>query len=69
MAIAQLLDHLEVNILHDDIQAAYRQFHSTEIALLRYKNDVLSEMKPFTMESCFKDYMKGLVSRVMYYNG
>ncbi len=40
----QLIDHLKRNNLYDKFQSAYRQFHSTETALLRVKNDVLNAM-------------------------
>ncbi len=40
----QLIDHLKRNNLYDIFQSAYRQFHSTETALLRVKNDVLNAM-------------------------
>ena len=44
VALAQLLGHVKENNLHDNFQSAYQQFHSTETALLTYKNYVLSEM-------------------------
>ncbi len=44
VALSQLLVHVKVNNFHDDLQSVYCQFHSTEISLLRYKEDVLSEM-------------------------
>ena len=37
----QLLNHMTVNNLHDKYQSAYKQFHSTETALLRVQNDIL----------------------------
>ncbi len=44
VALAQLLDHVKANNPHNDFQSAYVPFHSTKTALLRYKNDVLSEV-------------------------
>jgi hypothetical protein len=41
---AQLIDHLKLNGLYDTFQSAYRQYHSTETALLRVKNDIMKEM-------------------------
>ena len=40
----QLIEHLKENDLYDEFQSAYRQFHSTETALLRARNDILMEM-------------------------
>ena len=38
---AQLIDHLQEHGLYEIFQSAYRQFHSTETALLRVQNDLL----------------------------
>ena len=40
----QLINHLKENNLMDLYQSAYRMFHSTETALLKVRNDILSEM-------------------------
>ena len=40
-ASAQLATYLQDNGLHGQKQSAYRQFHSTETALLRVQNDLL----------------------------
>ncbi len=40
VALVQLLNHVKVHNLYDDFQSAYHQLHSTETAILRYKNDV-----------------------------
>ena len=40
----QLIEHLKENNLYDEFQSAYRQFYSTETALLRARNDILMEM-------------------------
>ena len=40
----QLISHLHRNKLMDIYQSAYRQYHSTETALLRLQNDVLAEL-------------------------
>ena len=37
----RLNEHLSRNNLMEDMQSAYRQFHSTETALLRVKNDII----------------------------
>ena len=37
----QLVDHFKENDLYEIFQSAYRQFHSTETALLRVQNDIL----------------------------
>ena len=37
----RLNEHLSRNNLMEDMQSAYRQFHSTETALLCVKNDIL----------------------------
>ena len=39
---SRLLDHLEANNLMDPMQSAYRKGHSTETALLRIHNDLVS---------------------------
>ena len=43
-ATQQILDHLNHNSLLPPNQSAYRQFHSTETALLRIKSDLLLAM-------------------------
>ena len=35
----QLVEHLKTNNLYEIFQSAYRQFHSTETALLRVQNE------------------------------
>lgn len=40
----QLIIHLKQNNLYDAMQSAYRQFHSTETALLQIKSDIMMEM-------------------------
>jgi hypothetical protein len=37
----RLLDHMDLNKLHELFQSAYKKFHSTETALLRVQSDVL----------------------------
>ena len=37
----QLVNHLDKKGLYEVFQSAYRQFHSTETALLRVQNDIL----------------------------
>ena len=37
----QLITHLKLNGLYELFQSAYREFHSTETALLRVQNDLL----------------------------
>ena len=41
---AQIHDHLITNKLYRKAQSAYREYHSTETALLRVKNDILLNM-------------------------
>ena len=41
---AQIHEHLTTNKLYPKAQSAYREFHSTETALLRVKNDILLNM-------------------------
>ena len=41
---AQIHKHLTTNKLYPKAQSAYREFHSTETALLRVKNDILLNM-------------------------
>jgi len=38
---ARFTAHLQTNNLHEDMQSAYRKYHSTETALLRVQNDIL----------------------------
>ena len=40
----QLLDHMKKNGLLEKMQSAYKEAHSTETALLRVQNDILSTM-------------------------
>ena len=40
----QFIDHLKSNGLYEIYQSAYRQFHSTETALLRVQNDLLKSV-------------------------
>ena len=42
IAAKRLFDHMTQNGLHDIMQSAYKPCHSTETALLRVKNDILS---------------------------
>jgi len=41
VAVQQLQQYMSVNKLHAKAQSAYRQFHSTETALIRVTNDIL----------------------------
>ncbi len=43
-AAEQLIEHLKLNELYDKLQSAYRQFHSTETALLKAKDDIMMIM-------------------------
>ena len=43
-AVSRLNGHLVSNNLTDDFQSAYKAAHSTETALLRVKNDIVSEL-------------------------
>jgi len=40
----RLLKHMEINNLHEVMQSAYKQLHSTETALIRVQNDILTEI-------------------------
>jgi exonuclease III len=40
----RLLDHISINNLHEKFQSAYKQFHSTETALLRVHSDILTAL-------------------------
>ena len=40
----QTHNHLTLNCLYPKVQSSYREFHSTETALLRIKNDILMNM-------------------------
>ena len=40
----RLLDHMEQHNLHETMQSAYKKHHSTETALIRVHNDILSCM-------------------------
>jgi hypothetical protein len=42
VVVQQLNDHLTLNNLHEPFQSAYRRHHSTETALLRVHNDIIS---------------------------
>ncbi len=41
VVVSQTKDHVRVNDLHDPMQSAYKEGHSTETALLRVQNDLL----------------------------
>ena len=41
---ARLEKHLSENDLHEEMQSAYRKFHSTETALLKIQNDILQSL-------------------------
>ena len=41
----QTHNHITLNCLYPKAQSSYREFHSTETALLRIKNDILMNMK------------------------
>ena len=40
----RLLDHMELHNLHEIMQSAYKQLHSTETALVRVQNDILNHL-------------------------
>ena len=40
----QLLDHMKKHELHEVMQSAYKQHHSTETALIRVQNDILQNL-------------------------
>ena len=44
VVVNRLFSHMTDNNLHDLMQSAYKPYHSTESALLRVKNDLLSAM-------------------------
>jgi hypothetical protein len=41
---SRIEDHLTLNNLHEERQSAYRQFHSTESALLKAQTDILQSL-------------------------
>ncbi len=45
VAVEQMKDHMDMNLLHEPCQSAYRKCHSTETALLRITNDLLCAME------------------------
>jgi len=42
--VNQIYDHLTTHNLYPKAQSSYREYHSTETALLRIKNDILTNM-------------------------
>jgi hypothetical protein len=41
IVVKRLLAHMEKHNLHEKMQSAYKEFHSTETALIRVQNDIL----------------------------
>ena len=44
MAVEQLREHMDTNLMHEPCQSAYRKGHGTETALLKITNDILCAM-------------------------
>ena len=51
-ATDQLLEHMTINGLHSEHQSAYKKHHSTEMALLKVKNDILTNVNVQTVSLC-----------------